>query len=311
MTYQRCTGRIAGALLAVAVGAALAFPAHASLIAYDSFSYAAGTPISGQGTNANWPTTGQKWTQGTNHASMETPGSDFNYHGLAHAGNVLDFVGGYAPVFRQFGATYNTANNIYWFSVVMDVDKNPAGAYAGLSLFNTANTSHPEQFFIGQDNLNTNWSMELSAITRRGVSGVAITPEHAVLLVVELNGKTDTASLFVNPTPIGGSPPATPSATFSIAGYDFSFNEIRIGAGAPQTMDADEFRFGTTFADVTPTDTPAPASWMTFCFALVALAFGRGRFLRNDSRMKVASASTIPVRWQVLSSKPCSVAQIL
>lgn len=282
MTHKHCAGRIGGSLLAALC---CACPAHAALIAYDSFSYPAASQISGQGTAAGWPTGGGKWTGGTYQVTMETPGSDYNYHGLAHAGNVVDFVGGSAPIFRMLGTTFSTAGNIYFVSFVMDVDSNPAGSYAGLSLFNTNDATKQEQFFIGQDNLNKNWSVELSANSARGVSATPITTQHAVLLVVEFNGIANTASLFANPTSLGGSAPATPSATLDLTSQEFSFNQIRISAGTGQTMDVDEFRLGTTFADVTPTDVSAPASWVTFCFALAALAVGRGLFLRNDSSM--------------------------
>ena len=275
----------AATLSGAAFGLTLAGPAHAALIAFDSFSYPDGSKISGQGTAATWTTNGGKWTGGTSHVTLETPGNDYNYHGLSHTGNVVDFVGGSAPIFRTFGKTYSTAGNIYFVSFMEDVDSNPGGSYAGVSLFNTA-ASKQEQFFIGQDNLNKNWSMELSANGSRGVSNKSISPEHAALIVVEFNGITNTASLFVNPTSLGGSAPATPDATLNLTGHEFSFNEIRIGAGAGQTMDVDEFRLGTTFASVTPS-IPEPASWATMLLGFASL----GMLGRQSSRKKAAKAS--------------------
>jgi hypothetical protein len=272
----------AATLSGAAFGLTLAGPAHAALIAFDSFSYTAGSQISGQGTAATWTINGGKWTGGTSHVTVETPGKDYNYQGLAHTGNVVDFVGGSAPIYRTLGTTYSTAGNIYFASFMQDVDSNPGGSYAGVSLFNTA-AGKQEQFFIGQDNLNTKWSMELSATSARGVSNTSISPQHAVLMVVEFNGITNTASLFVNPTSLGGGAPATPDATLNLTGHEFSFNEIRIAAGSGQTMDVDEFRLGTTFADVTPS-IPEPAS-----LAMMLLGFASlGMMVRQSSREKAA-----------------------
>jgi hypothetical protein len=274
-------------LSGAAFGLTLTGPAQAALIAYDSFSYPADAQISGQGTAATWPVNGGKWTGGTNQVTMEIPGSDYNYHGLAHAGNVVDFVGGSAPIYRMLGTTYSTAGNIYFESFVEDVDSNPAGSYAGVSLFNTA-SGKQEQFFIGQDDLNKNWSMELSATGGRGVSNISISPSDAVLLVVEFNGITNTASLFVNPTSLGGAAPATPDATLNLTGREFSFNEVRIAAGYGQTMDVDEFRLGTSFADVTPaTAVPEPATW-----TMMLLGFaGLGMLGCQSARKKAEKAS--------------------
>jgi hypothetical protein len=282
--FLRRSAAIAATLSGAAFCLALAGPAHATLIAYDSFSYPADSQMTGQGTAATWPVNGGNWTGGTYQVTLETPGNDYNYHGLAHTGNVIDFVGGSAPLYRTLGTTYSTAGNIYYVSFMEDVDSNPAGSYAGVSLFNTA-AGKQEQFFMGQDDLNKNWSMELSATGGRGVSNTAISPQHAVLMVVELNGITNTASLFVNPTSLGGSAPATPDATLNLTGQEFSFNEIRIAAGAGQTMDVDEFRLGTTFAAVTPT-VPEPATW-----TMMLLGFaGLGMMGRQSSRKKVAKA---------------------
>ena len=209
---------------------------------------------------------------------MEVPGGDYSYRGLANSGNVVDIKGNNEGIYRLFGQSFNTAGNVYWFSVVMDVDSNPAAAYAGLSLFSSTDPTKKEKLFIGQDSYNTHWSMELSANTTRVASTTLIQPQTSALLVFEIDGINQRANLYVNPTSLGGGAPVTPSATLDLTGHEFSFDQIRIQSGGTQVMDADEVRFGTTYADVTPTDIPEARSWLTLVIGLAALGMLRCRY---------------------------------
>jgi hypothetical protein len=73
----------------------------------------------------------------------------------------------------------------------------------------------------------------------------------------------------------------------NLTGREFSFNEIRIGAGVGETMDVDEFRLGTTFASVTPSAIPEPATWTMMLLGFASLGMIGGQ----SSRKKAAKAS--------------------
>jgi hypothetical protein len=86
------------------------------------------------------------------------------YQGLMTSGNQLQLNGTTAPgnnegVYRNLGSTYNTAGNIFWFSVLLQVDSGAGTSYAGISLF----SSTSEQYFFGQRNVSTTWGMEQPA----------------------------------------------------------------------------------------------------------------------------------------------------
>jgi hypothetical protein len=270
---------------------------HAQLIATESFNYTpsytpptTGTPspppdtlIVGsttpyyppKGNDAGWPNTGQKWstTVSNNTSFVET--ADLSYGNLTKSGNMLHTNAGGQGVYRTFGQTYGTVENSvakdYWFSAIMEVDSAASSSYAGISLFQGTS----EKFFFGQDMTAKFWSMELSAITLRAQSTIPSTSLVSAFVVLELNGASKTANLYVNPSTLGGNAPATPSATLSFSNHDFSFDRIRIQSGGLENLDADEFRFGTTYADVTPTTVPEPTTYLLMAIALGAVAICR------------------------------------
>ena len=256
--------------------------ASADLIAYDGFNYTLGQSVVGQGTNAGWASSGQTYTISSgNSASAYSEVSDIasSFPNLSISGNQLQLDGTNAPgggagVYRNLGVAYNTAGNIYWFSVLLQLDNNAGKSYAGVSLF----SSSSEQFFFGQRNVSSYWGMEQHA--GAGVnSGVSALNSANGLLVVELNGNTHKASLFVNPASLEGSVPVTPSATLTFT--DFSFNRFRAQTGN-ENLDVDELRFGTTYADVTPVfSVPVPSSLALMVLTGMATQLGRRFMLRK------------------------------
>jgi hypothetical protein len=259
----------------------LAFVAPSSLaglIASESFVYTpTGAQIVGQGTNAGWPTAGQLWTGAT---SAYVEKAELTYQNLTTSGDMLHVAANNQGVYRALGLTYSTAGNNYWFSALMEVDNLPGSSYAGISLFLQNDPVKTEKFFFGQTSGSKLWSMELSALTRRGQSSAASTAPAFVVL--QLDGVNKVANLYVNPAALGGSAPVTPSATFSFTGYDFSFDQIRVQSGGTETYDVDEFRFGTTYASVTPV--PEPATGLFLALTLGAAAMTRRRLTRRCAR---------------------------
>jgi hypothetical protein len=242
--------------------------AHATLFAYDGFNYALSQTVVGQGADAGWSSRGQTYTQsqGDGADALSEMSVMVPYQDLMTSGNQLQLNGTTAPgnnegVYRNLGSTYNTAGNIFWFSVLLQVDSGAGTSYAGISLF----SSSAEQYFFGQRNVSTTWGMEQPAGTGAS-STVSLLNNATGFLVVELDGINQTASLFVNPTSLGAGAPATPDATFAFS--DFSFDRIRIQAGN-ENLSVDELRFGSSYADVTP----APEPGVVMLAALGGLIF--------------------------------------
>ena len=278
--------RHAGAVLGVAL-LVTGNSAKATLLAYEGFDYTAGQSVVGQGTNAGWPTAGDPYTISAGNsanASIEAPDTSVG-NGLLTSGNQLD-INGSAPggnegVYRDLGATYSTAGNIYWFSALMQVDSNVGASYAGVSLF----TNTAEDFFFGQRNRTPFWGIEQHAGSTAN-SIVSAANSTSAFLVVQLNGITHTASLYVNPNLSTGGIPATASTSLTFT--DFAFNRLRIEAGV-ETLDVDEIRFGTTYGDVTPTasaamQAPEPPSALCSALLLLGLPVFRELRVRLSSR---------------------------
>ncbi|MCX7848062.1 MAG: LamG domain-containing protein [bacterium] len=84
-------------------------------------------------------------------------------------------------------------------------------------------------------------------------TGITRDLDTTYLMVVRMNfaASSDTIDLYVNPSDLGGTPPATPSASITLS--DFYWRSIRWYPGAaPNTGYLDEIRVGESFADVTP-----------------------------------------------------------
>ena len=237
-------------------------PAVGSLIGYEGFNYTTNQTIYGQGVDANWPAAGQTYTiyQGNSASGIAEAADMTPYLGLVTSGNQAHLFGTTAPggtetVFRNFGASYSTANNIYWFSVLLRVDAGAGSHYAGVSLFSDST----ENLFFGQRSGSTFWGMERSGSGGSSTNtSVSLAGRVVGFLVVQIDGTTGDAThriarLYVNPTLLGGAAPATPTATLTIA--DFSFNRFRAAANG-EDLDVDEIRLGTTYADVATIATP-------------------------------------------------------
>jgi hypothetical protein len=87
-------------------------------------------------------------------------------------------------------------------------------------------------------------------------SNVALTVGQTALLVVKMQfGSTDSFSLYVNPSSLGGGEPGTPNATWTTTGAtNIVFRTLGwLGGNGPDMGSMDEVRFGNTYSAVTPT----------------------------------------------------------
>lgn len=98
------------------------------------------------------------------------------------------------------------------------------------------------------------WSLRVhSAVTR---SDVEVVVGQTVLAVVHMKfGSPNTVRLYLNPSTLGGDPPATPTLEVTDDGTKpLSFQAFKSYPGSSAGYGAlDEIRFGTSFAAVTPT----------------------------------------------------------
>jgi hypothetical protein len=235
-------------------------------IAYEGFNYAPGL-LAGKGDSTPWPATGQLWTNVSGaDAIVDTVG--LTYPGLLTSGLSMETDLGNNGVYRNLGQTFAATGNVYWVSALVRMQVTVLNTYAGISLFEGST----ERIFFGKRNTSENWGVE-----RFGSGGanstVATGTDQTALLVIKLDGvsTTKSVSLYVNPTSLGGAEPATPSASFTLtdAQFLFGFNRFRVQTGTNQMLDADELRFGTSFASVTPVPEPSSLILVGIASALI------------------------------------------
>jgi hypothetical protein len=241
---------------------------QAGIIAYEGFDYTATANWDGVANSTPWPSSGQNWTKEVATPSPAIQSGNLSYSELQAAGNKLQLVGESA-MFRQLGTSYNTQGNHYWFSALFSVVQGAGETYAGISLFDLVSAVNTEKLFFGQRNQRQSWGMEFS---RGATANSSISSAGGAIgfLVLEIDGVNKKANLYVNPSTLGGSPPAVATLTISGTDFgDFSFNNFRVKAGPRETLEVDELRFGTSYGDVTPQQAvPEPGSF--------ALALGLG-----------------------------------
>ncbi len=244
------------------------------LIAYDGFDYTPESSMIGKGGSLPWPAT-TSWESVTNFPTptyAHVDGYGLSYTGLATSGYSLETNTKDNGVRRAIGATYATSGNIFWFSALMRIEENANVAYGGISLFDGApGSGGSEKLFFGQRNNSPYWGIERSGGASNS-STIPTTGGVTRLLVVKLDGVAGTASLYVNPASLGGAPPVSPPSAQILIGTEFNFNYFRIQSGGTTLggnlmLDADELRFGTTYASVTPVPEPA-----AFVLSLIAMA---------------------------------------
>ena len=233
-------------------------------IFYEGFNYTSGQSVVGQSYTQNIGNSVNNYVAPSTLASV--------FPTLNSSGNQLQLNGVTTPggnngIYHNLTSTYNTAGNIYWFSTLLQVTGNPGQGYAGISLF----TNGVEDFFFGQRNMGSTWGIEQHASS--GVSStVSVWNQSTALVVVELNGVTDIASIYVDPLSLGSIAPSNPDAVVTF--NDFTFNRLRIQTGN-ENLAVDELRFGTSYAAVTPTTVPEPSDLiltvLTLLFSVILI----------------------------------------
>lgn len=242
-------------LAILAVGAALggwaASPAAGALLLYDSFDQPAGA-ITGTGsTTGVWPGTG-KWTGGGNVAA-----GSLSYGPLVTFGNQANY-DATASATRAIGATLGGAGTDLWYSFLIAANRNDSG----ISLF----TGGTEQNFMGNGGGSGQTLGLQNPNINTGVAQSTTTHLYVLHQVTPASGNI-TTTLYIDPaiSSLGTGSAPTGSLHSNAASPDttraaYAYDTVRLGTfNSTGTVRFDEFRVGTTWADVSPVPEPTTA----------------------------------------------------
>ncbi|WP_442484998.1 PEP-CTERM sorting domain-containing protein [Aeoliella sp. SH292] len=247
---------------------------QAALLAYDGFDYAEG-PLSGNGSASDAGFAGA-WSQGANSGNVISTGLTFGT--LQVSGGAVDFSNGDGSSstltttnFRTLDAAYNdptdTSTGELWWSFLIQPGAYTGTPFAGLSFYTDAAGTNAD---LGTNTRNSSGSLvygfsDLDITNNFLLTDVDVVDGETVLVVarVILGGGSNTSAhnedrihLYINPA-IGGGTPAISDANANVTA---DFQTIRFASANGQPFVMDEFRFGETFADVTPSTIPEPSS---------------------------------------------------
>lgn len=264
--------------------------ADAALIGYEPFDYPTGQTVVGNDGGSGFSSTGvSSWsgsvsTNGapvTNGTANVVAGS-LSYPGMATTGGKLTITppAGFTTVFRQLSKSYSVET--VYVSFLMDIGSTGAGT-VGLG-FNSSALGNNQQLFIGQFAGSSNWSLRLTNTTIVNSSVPITTGVTLVVAKIQLIGSSgkDIISLFINPT--SSVQPETPDLVYGNVDIG-AFDKISFTSGASTVASFDEFRMGSTFADVAPIPEPSTTALLglgVFSIAMLARWTGKGRTERGS-----------------------------
>lgn len=237
--------------------------ARATLVAYEGFDYGISVQVAGLTGGTGFA----PWDAGP--ANFNTVPSGLSFGSLIVSGrrafaNQAD--PGFPELLGRSLTTPITSGTVYASFLTrseLTLGSGFDNGYFGLNLEGTTGNG----LFIGMPRNVQEWVMEDSGGGGQFSTGLPVLSEQIKLLVVKLdlnNAGTETATLYVDPTP-GAPEPATGTTK---SGFEIGdFTNIAMNGGG--FFSIDEIRIGTTFSSVTPTAVPEPSSFLSI--ALVGL----------------------------------------
>jgi hypothetical protein len=235
-----------------------------------------GTASSGGG--AAWPSAGNTWQSFGGNGGVTNSGS-LSYGPLLTGGNHADFqrFDVVTASIRSMAANQGGAGRDLWVSMLM----NPAANDQGMAL----NNGSVEEVFVGTPG-GTGFAMRLdSGVTGGGTVTLPAAPPvaatgatHFVGLHLSLTtAGASTVTLYVDPDVAslgtGSAPTGGSIVTYSTAN-PFPFESVAIGNAGPvgTIISFDEFRLGSSWADVSPVAVPEPSTLLLAGGGLAAVA---------------------------------------
>jgi len=235
-------------------------PADGGLLAYEPFLAAPGQ-LHQAGSGTGW---GGVWSVQNNDTQL--PGFEIaaaqplDYLSLRTQGNYVSGGRAYLTAFRKLDVSAEGPFKAYlangkigkpgttlWMSAVVRKNRNDGAQYTlgtdwnGVTVGYFGDDSGPVRY----------WALKVGG--KSYPTKVPVTPGKPALLVLKMElGSPATYSLYVNPLFLGGEAPAEPDATATAPSVQ-PFDTLMLNPGHdPGAGEADEIRFGASYASVTP-----------------------------------------------------------
>lgn len=223
---------------------------------YDGFDYAAGGNLGG---NAPWQNSASQ---------IKVGGTNLSYPGLlAGTGNDLTLIPTSSAARTWLNFAAQSTGTVY-FALLLKINTLPSAQRLIAYAFNSTSSSstpHLGLFVTASGQLAVGISTSTPQFTSAPLS---IGTPHLIVVAYSF-GATDSAQVWINPSSLGGSPPA-PDGSFTATTHNaalsyFHWNTPSAGSGGG-SYEVDELRIGRTYAEVTPASGPAAvtsAPWIT------------------------------------------------
>lgn len=251
--------------------AAIAGSASAALLAEESFNYAAGSIVGGNG-GAGW---GNSWSPQNNEPYPVLAGS-LSYGALVTSGNRLGGGLAWTSIGRALNTDYqgpfDNAGLVSdpWTNKFVDTGVVYSSALVRRLKnedyelrFNRDNTSWFDNASVKVTAAGGNWNLVVNGTATS--TGVSATLDETFFVVVRHAFASGEVSLWVNPV-LGGALQGGVTAT----GTNLGFKAVGMYLGnGPNAGEIDELRIGTDYASVAPV--PEPASLAGLAFAALLL----------------------------------------
>jgi hypothetical protein len=288
-----------------------------SQVLYEEFNY---TPPAYIGGNGNAGSTSNNWTTHSVTSGQTTTidiiSGNLTYPGLpASSGYKVSMFGNANATSRDVNRAIISTDNVLYYSVLINVVDNSGITVTGDYFMHfgaasgTTVTTFGGRLGAKQVNTGANYRFMIQNISG-GTPNFTEFPEDLTfgttyLVVVKYDKSTSptTASLWVNPSSLGGAEPTGSVSNTSGTGTFSTFASIclRNNATTPK-VEIDEIRIGATWADVTPTGTIAAptiqASNITFDNILqtqMDVAWTNGNGAKRVVKINTVNSFTAPV----------------